>query len=482
MPPSHQFEYLPLVLRESGLARFPPSPREEDPTTVINRSDRGAHSAGIGSATTTVSENWKEKQEARVEDGLPAIEGGIPLVLKIDTSLELDDLRRQFEFEIISEQEDGFVIVASEDVDLTEFQRKLTDYAGAVRGSGNVARIHELREDLTQEERLSLVLTEAALEQWTTLDDDQQYIYDLSITCVGSWEVPSKPKRNSRWKPETWAHKENEWSQKRLDVYEKWDQLKDSRLDALTSIIEHYEGEILQDIDNGDVEAVTLPDSFTIRLRISGMGLRDIVLSYPYLFEVAEPEDIETPQQVQRDLQAFQTSILLLAPDESAPAVCVIDSGIQEEHLCIEPAIDKASSRCFLPGVSDTDVTDYVRPGGHGTRVAGVVLHGEEVHKSGEKQLKAWVQNARVLDDRCEMPEQLLPAAVIREVVKRFHKGSRKTRIFNHSINADSPCRTRHMATWAAEIDLPLERVRCACYSERWKFANLTSGSAAWDH
>jgi hypothetical protein len=52
------------------------------------------------------------------------------------------------------------------------------------------------------------------------------------------------------------------------------------------------------------------------------------------------------------------------------------------------------------------------------------------------------------------MPEQLLPAAVIREVVKRFHEGKRKTRIFNHSINADAPCRTRHMATWAAEIDL----------------------------
>jgi len=242
MPPSHQFEYLPLVLRESGLARFPQVPREEDPTTVINRSDRGTHSAGLASATTTASDNWKKKQEAREADGLPTVEGGIPLVLKIDPSLELDDLRRQFEFEIVSEQEDGFVIVASEDVDLTEFQRKLTDYVSAVTGSGNIAKIHELKEDLTQEERLRLILTEAAMEQWPNLVDDQEYIYDLSITCVGSWEVPKKPKRNPRWKPETWARKENEWSQERLDVYEKWDQLKDSRLTTLTSIIEHYEG------------------------------------------------------------------------------------------------------------------------------------------------------------------------------------------------------------------------------------------------
>src|SRR5207249_598471 len=28
-----------------------------------------------------------------------------------------------------------------------------------------------------------------------------------------------------------------------------------------------------------------------------------------------------------------------------------------------------------------------------------------------------------------------------------------RTRIFNHSVNAFGPCRTRHMSAWAAEID-----------------------------
>src|SRR5690606_535798 len=35
-----------------------------------------------------------------------------------------------------------------------------------------------------------------------------------------------------------------------------------------------------------------------------------------------------------------------------------------------------------------------------------------------------------------------------------YHDGPRNTRIFNHSINADAPCRTQHMSAWAAEIDL----------------------------
>ena len=135
MPPSHQFEYLPLVLRESGLARFPPAPRDEDPTTVINRANRATHAGTLTARTSALSTSWKAARAARQQAGLPEIEEGIPLVLKIDTALELDDLRRQFEFEIVSEQEDGYVIVASRDVDLTDFQKKLTDYVSAVTGS-----------------------------------------------------------------------------------------------------------------------------------------------------------------------------------------------------------------------------------------------------------------------------------------------------------------------------------------------------------
>ena len=48
----------------------------------------------------------------------------------------------------------------------------------------------------------------------------------------------------------------------------------------------------------------------------------------------------------------------------------------------------------------------------------------------------------------------MFPPAVIRQVVTHFHASNRKTRIFNHSINAWAPCRTRHMSAWAAEIDL----------------------------
>jgi hypothetical protein len=105
----------------------------------------------------------------------------------------------------------------------------------------------------------------------------------------------------------------------------------------------------------------------------------------------------------------------------------VIDSEIQEEHVLLEPGIDKSTSHCFLPGKQPTDVADYVSGGGHGTRVAGAVLHGEEVSKTGVVQFETWVQNARVLDDHNAMPIQMMPPAVVRQVVRHFHEGPRNT-------------------------------------------------------
>jgi hypothetical protein len=150
-----------------------------------------------------------------------------------------------------------------------------------------------------------------------------------------------------------------------------------------------------------------------------------------------------------------ETLIELRSPEDDAPAVCVIDSGIQEGHRFLEPAIDKASSYCFLPPpATSTDIADRVAPSGHGTRVAGAVLYGEHVQQPQPFQLPFWIQNARVLDADGGMPMALFPAVLLREIVKRFHPGPRKTRIFNHSINADSHCRMRHMSSWAAEIDV----------------------------
>lgn len=449
MPGEHQFEHLPLVRREDGPARYARPRFIESDLTKTNRTNRGTHSGKLSGQVNAISTNWRTQRDARSAAGLPEIDKGIPLLLQIDPVLDIDDLRHYFGFEIISEQDDGFVIVASEDESLAYFQQKLTDFIGSIEGSAGIAKIHELREDLTSEERLKRILTERLFAELPQLDTDAAYLVDVSISCQGNWILKKKPKRG-RLTDKTWAKKEAEWSKARNDAYEQWDRLKDERLDTVQQFIDFYQGEITGDAaPNSDAP----PDYFELRIRLPGRGLKDLILNHPYIFEVAEPDDIELPQQHARQLRDIQTRLTINPPVHDAPAVCVIDSGIQEGHILLEPAIHKETSRCFLPNAPETDVADYVASGGHGTRVAGAVLYADDIPENGTVDSQTWIQNARVLNAQCKLPEEVLPPALVRDVVQHYHNGPRKTRIFNHSVNADAPCRTKHMSAWAAEID-----------------------------
>lgn len=450
MPTTHRFEHLPLVLRERGPARFGRPPRESAASEAA-RSNRATHATNLQTPAAAISSAWLTRQTARAQAGLPTLPAGVPLLLKIDETLDIDALRHVFEFEVVSEQDDGFVIVASGDIVLTRFLQRLREFTTSVEGSAKVANVHELREDLAQGERLHRVLSEAMFAQWAAMPDDARYICDLSISCTGTWQVPKKPKRG-RLKASTWARKLSEWSSRRQSAYEQWEALQWERLELLRKFVEFYHGQMLDITHEDNPESASLPDSFTVRVDIVAKGLRDLVLNCAHVFEVVEPDDIETPQQVARTQTQVMQQVQLVAPDPAAPPVCVIDSGIQEGHFWLQPAIDGATSRCFLPGVP-TDVNDHVVDGGHGTRVAGAVLYGDTVPKAGRINLEAWIQNARVLDGQNGMPSSMFPPNVLREVVTHYHEGARQTRIFNHSINANTPCRTRHMSAWAAEID-----------------------------
>ena len=454
MPGAHNFEHLPLVRTFKGPAKLYGGGKPA-PQTVANKMARQGHSATLEDAAQAFGANWQARKGQRQDAGeaLPDIPSGIPILLQVDPGLDLDTLREKFSFEIVSEQEEGYVIVASEDIQLASFRAMVQGFAGEVHGSATIASVHRLFVDTDQTDRLGRILSDHLMETWGGIADEQPYIVDIGIACAGSQEIPRRPKRGKRTTDAEWAAKEFAWSAARASAYNEWDDLKLEREVAIQSFVEFYEGKILDLVDTSDFEAGVLPDSFTVRLKIFGKGLKDFVLNYPYVFEVVEPEDISLPQNSLLSEAQQPPALTPVAPDAGAPAVCIIDSGIQEGHVLLQPAIDHPASHCFLPGKAATDVGDYVAGGGHGTRVAGAVLYGEEIAKAGTPKLPFWIQNARVLDNNNRMPEEIFPAGAMRAVVKRYHLGPRATRIFNHSINAYGYCRLRHMSSWAAEID-----------------------------
>jgi len=452
MAGGHQFEHLPLLLRYRGRAKLRGG-GGTDPQTVANRNARAAHSASLSGAAGTLTANWRTQDVQRQQQNLPVLPAGKPILVKVDPNLDLDVLRDKFDFEIVAEQEEGFVLVASEDIDLAAFTQMVTNFSVAVHGSATIASVHRLYDDPNQFDRVQRILSEGLLPLWPNIPEDRIFVVDIGVACTGTKEIPDEPTRGRRDTDASWARKQAEWAQLRSEAYDAWERLCEERQDELIAFVQGYGAEILE-MGHDDIRAIAvLPDSFTVRIKIRGKGLKDLILNYPYIFEIVEPEDIALPQYADAGGAAPLAAPAPLPPSAEAPAVCVIDSGIQEAHVYLAPAIDTATSRCFLPNVSQTDVADYVAPAGHGTRVAGAVLYGETVPPDGTPQLPFWIQNARVLDQHNRMPEELFPPAAIRAAVEHFHLNGRNTRVFNHSINATAPSRTRYMSAWAAEID-----------------------------
>lgn len=450
--PTSPFQHLPLIQRLTGDAKLI-GRKDATPQTLLNKVNRPQHSQQLLASVGTVSQQWKEIRDRQEGENNPLAKAGIPLLLKIDPSLELDDLRAKLAFEIVSEEDDGYVIVASEDIDLQLLNQFVTQFSTNTYGSGIIAEVYEITSSETQNQRLSRILSPDLYTQWPMIQDGQEYIVDVGIGGVGTHQIPNVPNRGKRDTDATWAQKEANWARARSEAYQLWDQIKIEREDEFESLVSHYEGEILNIFEEVAVDAVRLPDSFSVRIKISGRGLRDLTLNYPYIFEVVEPDDILVTLGSDVQFDAPGAGPTILAPSINAPAVCVIDSGIQEAHPLLASAIDTASSWCYLPDKSVADVADQVPPGGHGTRVAGAVLFGEVIPEAGEYQAEHWIQNARILDERNSMPNTIFPPAAMREIVRRYNEGEKPTRIFNHSINARSPCRLKHMSAWAAELD-----------------------------
>ena len=349
MPGSHSFEHLPLLRRYKDPARLFGGGTQA-PQTIANKQAFKAHAKILKATAQALASAWQSRQATRQTLQLPVIPEGVPILVKVDTSLDLDALRDKFDFEIVAEQEDGFVIVASRDLHLAPFIAMVDAFSVQVRGAGTVASVHQLFDDPDQTTRLQRILSERLFIEWPTIADAQIYVVDVGIACAGAREIPPQPKRGTTDSDADWARKELAWSKSRNETYDAQDEVKSQREAELQRFAAFYKATIHSMIDGERYDAAVLSDSFTVRLEISGLGLKDLVLNNAYVFEVVEPEDVALPQRAERSEGAPAGNAAPLAPADNAPAVCVIDCGIQEAHLLLTAAIDKATSHCFLPG------------------------------------------------------------------------------------------------------------------------------------
>lgn len=449
----NNFQHLefPTVFKDSAKPPRPPQGKEIAQRTLENKKDkegRKKHSHFLSSTTVKILENRNRVLSERQQQGLPDIPtSDIPLLIQIDPDEFDPDFLYSYGFEVVSEQEDGYLLVASDQTRLNEFLVKLQKYIEVTKdgklqkGTAKIASIYEIDDT----NRVQRVLSESLYTRWPFIDTDKLMV-DIGVECAG---VPSQNIPSSKRKNES----DRDFLQRKKEVinqlYTEWDDLKIQRESEFESFLNTYQNECeILSILEDDIEE-DIPDSFTVKVKISGKALKDLILNFPYIFEVIESDQAESIDKEEFELEDVIEDINILEPLEDSPIVCVIDSGVQEKHKYLSPAIIEDSSESYLDNEGPEDLVD---DGGHGTRVAGAVLYPQGLSVlENDYQLPCWIKSCKTLDKDGYIPENIFPPNVLKSIISDNYDSAK---IYNHSINSRFPCRTRHMSSWAAEIDL----------------------------
>ena len=404
--------------------------------TDANKERRQEHGQYLKSSAETLILQWEQIKAIKAKENIESPNtNDIPVFLKVDTEVFDIDTFRLWGIDLISEEEEGYIIGASTD-NLEKFNESIDAFLNENgKRKDKAAQIWELVTD--ESWRINKLLAEDLKEVWDEINSENIYTVELGVSC----HVPNTkkyPNRSSFNSEEKFNEKVEEFKAHDLQIQRERDEKQIQRETEIEQYIRFYGGE-LHDIWNNEQDAVHF------KISVSGKALKDIVQTYQYLYEVRL-----TPQF---DLDAQQVSaeddfdIEVISPNENAVKVCIIDSGIQENHRLIEPAIDSANSRSYVDG--DETTADHVKQSGHGTKVAGAVLYPQSIPKTGQIQLEHFVQNARILDANNSIPSNKFEPKLMEEIVSDYSD----TRIFNLSVATNCSYSGTHMPAWAAALD-----------------------------
>jgi len=455
IPP--EFPHLQLTNRGTFVPHFGSAWRQ-NPDVLAARQNPAGHSSRLRGIVDGMRQTDEAEQLRRDAENLPPIPAERGFLLRLPEGADVEALVRALGVELVAETEAGLMLVSSDDLEYTKLYQVLNDFGGGVGSTTAGSSLLDVYTQRDDARKLDEILAPEVRALWP-FDATGSYTFDIAIqtaTSTRDMHWPTIRKRGNETEEEFVARREEARRNAWYEALDEWQEKAEARVEELRPILSHYDGEFISGVISDDgVETqsgMVFADSVQIRVRMSGSGFQDVVLNFPHLFEVSLPPELQEATTGRAE-PADADEPEILSPHEDAPTVCVIDSGIQEQHRWLEPAIDTATSRCFLPGTDPADVADYVAPQGHGTRVAGAVLYPEQISTTGTVDPVAWIQNARVLDDQNRLPVNLPPEIYLQKVVEHFHAAPRFPKIFNHSINARHPCPRRRMTAWAAKID-----------------------------
>ncbi len=182
------------------------------------------------------------------------------------------------------------------------------------------------------------------------------------------------------------------------------------------------------------------------RVRLSGARLRqllqmDIVASVDF---PPQPEPnigglLKTPAGEFPPLEQI---------NEVGPRLCVLDSGIISGHPLLSPNVGFEAA--FL--TASSTVADQH---GHGTRVAGIAVHGDIRRCIEEKNFQSPITlySGRILNERHELDDERLFITQIRQSLETFTREPYNCRIYNLSFGRRQAWDKCKQTSWGEALD-----------------------------
>jgi hypothetical protein len=337
------FPHLQLSFQGAYDPKFHGGPRE-NPEIVANRADPKGHADRLRAIFGRLRQSDEELRRLRAEMGLPAIPADRGFLLRLPEGVDVEQLVRALGVELVAETEEGLMLVSSVNLEFTKLEEVLRQFEVGERGGGSGASLLDIYDKSDDERRLKNILAPEILTLWP-LDNATIYTFDLGIqTATSTRDVkwPPVKKKNTESEQEFLQRRETERGKVWADANIEWDENAETRVDELNAFIQHYGGEIISgmisDPARQEEVGMVFPDSVQVRMKMNGAGFRDVILNFAHLFEATLPPELQR-ETSQSPAKQDEPDIVVNAPANDAPTVCVIDSGIQEEHRWLQPAI-----------------------------------------------------------------------------------------------------------------------------------------------
>jgi len=342
-----------------------------------------------------VRREFKGASETRPTEIAPA------LIFKIRLTQLVDEAEwRKSKLTLLGTEPKERIVVFADDVELTEFRRRLDEYSKGVPEDqkGPSYRFFSLIE---------------GFEPWSTEDRKGQLLAAETIRAEESYLLD-------------------------VEVWYKDRETARGYLNQIQAFVTAHGGEYLDDFTGASLAMA--------RIRVTGKLLQDL-LKVEIIYRIDFP-----PQPTLRYLEVFEKSVEdfppISMPPPDSPSICVIDSGIFRGHPMLGPAIGETIP---VPDRLETGLDDH----GHGTFVAGIALYGsvEECVRQKQFSPKLFLHGARVTNAENRFDDETLIIKQMDRAIRYFHDNY-GCRVFNLSLgDARQVYGGEKPSAWAAILD-----------------------------